>query len=196
MSAAVVHHGDAVAEPLGLVHVVRDEDDRRAAVAGKLDQLPGLAARDRIEPLGQLVEEDELRTVHERKGEEEPLALTARERSERLPKQRLETPGAASSRQSTASSASRANSRRASPTRSRSGSAEVWSCAPSSGRSRRALASRVEPEHLDASGVAMAQALEDLHRRRLSGAVAAGDAEDLARSRRENDTPRSTGSPS
>ena len=55
-----------------------------------------------------------------------------------------------------------------------------------------AVARRVEAEHVDAARVAAAQALDDLDRGRLAGAVAPGDAEDLARADLK-DRPRSTG---
>ena len=59
--AAVVQQRDAVAEILGLLHEVRDEDHRQALVADALDQLPGLATRLRVEAGRQLVEDRELR---------------------------------------------------------------------------------------------------------------------------------------
>ena len=40
---ALVHHRHAVAEAVRLVHEVRDQDDRRAAVADALDELPARA---------------------------------------------------------------------------------------------------------------------------------------------------------
>ena len=77
--ASRVHHGDAVAEPLRLLHEVRDEDDRRAHVAHSSHQVPGHAARGRVEPGGHLVEKDELRIVDQRQGDEQALALPAGE---------------------------------------------------------------------------------------------------------------------
>ena len=86
----------------------------------------------------------------------------------------------ASERQSTTSPASPANSCSASPTRSRSGSADVCSCAPISGRSSRPRARGVEPQHPHRPGVEGAQPLHHLDGRRLARTVAPGDPEDLA----------------
>ena len=55
--APVVQNRDAVAKPLGFVHVVGDENHRGAVVTGLLDQLPGIASRGRIESLRELIEE-------------------------------------------------------------------------------------------------------------------------------------------
>ena len=86
----------------------------------------------------------------------------------------------ASARQSTTSPASPANSCSASPTRSRSGSADVCSCAPISPRSSDRERGRVEPQHPHRPGVRGAQPLHHLDRRRLARTVAPGDPEDLA----------------
>ena len=75
----MVHDGHAVAEPLGFFHVVGGEQDRAAAGAEALDQLPELAAGLRVEPGGRLVEKEELGVAHQRAGEREPLPLAARE---------------------------------------------------------------------------------------------------------------------
>ena len=58
------------------------------------------------------------------------------------------------------------------------GTVRVLGLEPS--RDRAALRARVEAEHGDVAGVALAVALEDLDRRRLAGAVRAEQAEDLA----------------
>ena len=57
---------DAVAEVLGLLHEVGDEDHRHTLVADAVDQLPGLATRLRVKAGGQLVEDRELRTADQR----------------------------------------------------------------------------------------------------------------------------------
>ena len=61
--AAVVQQRDAVAEVLGLLHEVGDEDHGQALVADALDQLPGLATRLRVEARRQLVEDRQLRAA-------------------------------------------------------------------------------------------------------------------------------------
>ena len=85
--------GYAVAEALGLVHVVGDENHGHALVARLLDQPPGLPAGDRVESLRELVEEYEPRTIDEGEGEKESLPLAAGQGPERLPQQWLEAPG-------------------------------------------------------------------------------------------------------
>jgi hypothetical protein len=82
-----MHHGDAVAELLGLVHVVGHEHDRRAAVA---DELPRDAPGGRIQALRQLVEEHDLGLVDERERDEEALPLAAGEARERQVSLRIE----------------------------------------------------------------------------------------------------------
>src|SRR5665647_1721818 len=77
--AAVVDDRDPVAEPLGLLHEVRGEHDGRAAVADLPDDVPDRQAGLRVQPGGQLVEEDELGVIDQRKGDEHALALAARE---------------------------------------------------------------------------------------------------------------------
>ena len=59
--AAVVHDRDPVAELVGLLHVVRGEEDRLALVVELAEDLPEREAALRIEPGGRLVEEQDLR---------------------------------------------------------------------------------------------------------------------------------------
>src|SRR5258706_10119327 len=69
--AAVVDDLQAIAKALGLVHEVRGEEDRLALAQEQAQLLPHEGARLRIEPGGRLVEEEELRIVHERAREHE-----------------------------------------------------------------------------------------------------------------------------
>ena len=70
-----------LAAALGLVHVVRG-DEERDALGGELEQqVPQLAARDRIDAGGRLVEEDHARLVHQRGAEREPLLPAAGEQA-------------------------------------------------------------------------------------------------------------------
>src|SRR5687768_11032183 len=80
--APVVDDRDAVAQTLGLLHVVRRQDDRATAGAEHADELPKLPARLRIEPRGRLIEKEELRITNERARECETLLLSAGERSD------------------------------------------------------------------------------------------------------------------
>ena len=73
-----VHDRDAVAEPLGLVEVVRREQNRdRAAGSQASDHLEQLVADARVEPDGRLVEEEHLRLGNERPRDLEPTPLAA-----------------------------------------------------------------------------------------------------------------------
>src|SRR5690554_1649617 len=77
--AARVDHGDAVAQPLGLVHEVGDEHDRHALLAHRLDELPHLAAGLRVEARRELVEHGDLRLADQGERDREALLLPTRE---------------------------------------------------------------------------------------------------------------------
>ena len=79
---AVLDDGDAVAQPLRLLHQVRGEEHRRAAVPDVRDESPDRAAGLRIEPGRELVEEHDLGLVDQRERDEEALLLAAGERHE------------------------------------------------------------------------------------------------------------------
>src|SRR5437588_642256 len=70
---------DAVGESLGLVEVVRRQQDRLSEVAQRGDRRPGGAPGLRVEAGGGLVEEDQLGVADERKGEVQPPQLSAGE---------------------------------------------------------------------------------------------------------------------
>ena len=77
---AVVHRGEPI-EPARLVHV-RGCDDHahlRPTRADRIDQLPELPARERIDARGGLVENKEIRIVHQRAAEADFLLHAARE---------------------------------------------------------------------------------------------------------------------
>ena len=59
--AAAVDDGDAVAQPLDLVHEVADEDDGQAFVLQAFDQRPHVAAGVRVQAGGELVQDGDLR---------------------------------------------------------------------------------------------------------------------------------------
>ena len=69
---AVVDHGDPVGELVGLVEVLRAEQDRGALADERADDVPDLVARARVEPGGRLVEEHQLRRDDEARGDVEP----------------------------------------------------------------------------------------------------------------------------
>ena len=74
---AVADHRDPIGEAFGLLHQVGDEDDGDAAVADRLDEVPGVATRLRVEAGGQLVEDRDPRLADERERDREPLLLAA-----------------------------------------------------------------------------------------------------------------------
>ena len=70
LQLAVVDDGDAVAELVGLVHVVRGQEDGEIALGLDLAQhLPDRHPRHRVEAGGGLVEEEDPRLVHEAAGD-------------------------------------------------------------------------------------------------------------------------------
>ena len=71
--------GDAVGEPLGLVHRMRGDDDRRAELPEPLDHAPCGPASRRIEAGGRLVEKEQLGVADQRESDVETPALPARE---------------------------------------------------------------------------------------------------------------------
>ena len=63
--AAAAHHRHPVAQRFGLVHEMGDQHDRRAPVADVADGVPHVAAGERVEALGELVEEHHLGLVEQ-----------------------------------------------------------------------------------------------------------------------------------
>jgi hypothetical protein len=61
--AACIDQGHAIAQPLRLVHQVGDQDDGHPSFPYLLDQVPGPAARVRVEAGGQLIEDGDLRVA-------------------------------------------------------------------------------------------------------------------------------------
>ena len=77
-NAPGIHQRDAVAAG-GLVHEMRRDEDGHAVVAREIrEQLPELVARQRIDARGRLVEDQDLRPVHN--GDRERQALADAER--------------------------------------------------------------------------------------------------------------------
>ena len=77
---ALGEEGDARAELVGLVHVVRREEDRRAAVGERAHDLAQVARRLRVQAARRLVEEQHARRVEQRAREQQALAHAGRER--------------------------------------------------------------------------------------------------------------------
>ena len=75
--AAGVDDVDIVREALGVVHQVRRQDDPHAAVAQFGDQVEDHLAGLRVQAGARLVEEQNFRVAHQRRGKGEPLLLPA-----------------------------------------------------------------------------------------------------------------------
>src|SRR5579871_585318 len=75
----VVDDGQAVAETLGFIHVMRRQQDRAAVALKGADDVPELATALRIEPGRGLVKKEDLRIANQRSRYGETLALSAGE---------------------------------------------------------------------------------------------------------------------
>ena len=171
--------------PLGLLHIVGHQDDRRPARADAPHDVPGSPATDRIEVLGQLVEEDQPRPADERERDEQALALAAGERLERPAPQMVQMPFLRPARRAIAAAdAATEKVVSASPTRMRSGRAASCNCAPICRRRRSPTDAGSRPRTLTMPRISVPQTLQDLDGGRLAGAVRAEQAEQLARPRR------------
>ena len=80
---AVIDDRHPVAQPLGLVHVVRRQQDGPALGAEAADDVPELPARLRVEAGRRLVEEQQLRVADQGAGHRQPLLLAAGELARR-----------------------------------------------------------------------------------------------------------------
>src|SRR3954447_3912446 len=77
---AVGDHGHLMRVPVGLLHVVRRVDDRRAAAGELEDELPELLALAWVECGARLVEQEHLRLREQPDRDVHPLPIAARER--------------------------------------------------------------------------------------------------------------------
>ena len=84
-----MHQRHAIAAPR-FVHVRRRDDGRQALILEAAEQIPELAARDRINARGRLVEKEDVGAMHERAAERELLLHAARERAGAAILERLE----------------------------------------------------------------------------------------------------------
>ena len=78
--AAAVEHDDVVGQAIGLLEVLRGQQQRRAVAHELAEQVPQLDAAAGIEARGRLVEEEHGRRRDEAGGEVEPAAHAAGER--------------------------------------------------------------------------------------------------------------------
>ena len=185
----------AIGEPLGLLHVVRREEDGLAELAQAADHLPRGAARRGVEAGRRLVEEDQLRVADQRQRDVEPPPLSAGQRRGALVGLR----GEVDQRErlvDLARSAVVAGVEREALADAQAGLGlgflqdDADPLAPA-----RRRAPRVAAEDLDRRRRGLAEALEDLDRRRLAGAVGAEEGEDLAAADLQVDAADRLGSP-
>ena len=76
----LVHDDEAVAELLGLLHVVRRQEQCHALALEPVEPVPDDVARLRVQPGRRLVQQKHLRVVDERPGDRQPALHPARER--------------------------------------------------------------------------------------------------------------------
>ena len=190
-----VHDHDAVAEALGLLDVVGDEHDGGAGVADVADDVPGVAAGEWVEVLGELVEEDDLGTADEGQSDEQPLPLAAGERTVVAPQQRSELPlldqlaGRARGRVQGREQVQRLTDPH--PV----GQRGVLQLGTDASAQPVPVHGGVEAEDPNGAAVGAAKALEDLDGGRLAGAVGAEESEQLAPMDGERDAAHDLGRP-
>ena len=168
-----------LAAALGLVHVVGRDEERDPLRGEREQQVPQLAARDRIDAGGRLVEEDDARLVHQRGAERQPLLPAARQQPGAAIEVRARcasAPTAASRRSRSARARQAGRRRRRSPgSRARSGPRRArtsGSCSRCSGGSPRPRWRRRGPARRRARR-RREQAAQDPDQRRLARAVRA-----------------------
>src|SRR5437868_6068549 len=77
---AMVHNGYAVAEPFGLVHIMRGQQDGTARSLKLLNEVPQLTASLRIKTCRRFIEKQQIRVADQRARQSQPLLLSTRER--------------------------------------------------------------------------------------------------------------------
>ena len=173
--------GDAVGELLGLVEVVRREQDRLAELPQRADRLPGGARACGSKPVvgsSRKISSGSPTAPSPRSSRRRWPPESVRTRASRFSVEADELDDLVDRRAAAGSSRRRA---RGSRRRVRVGYiADDWRTTPIRSRQSPPALRRVDAEHLDLARVALAVALEDLDRRRLAGAVRAEQAEDLA----------------
>lgn len=176
----MVDDGDAVAQGLGLLHVVGGHDHCGAALADGAHHVPHGQARLGVERGGELVEEDQFGLAQQGERDEDPLALSSGELVHvgapfggyaELVEQRGGVGGVGVHGREE-------GQRLVDCDLGRQGGGlqlDADALAPPLGRVGRVLA-----EHVDIAAVGQAQALKAFHEGRLARAVGADDPEDLA----------------
>src|SRR5262249_24974971 len=177
---ALAQDGDAIGQLLCLVQVVRCQQDRLAERTQRADQLPRRAARHWVEARRRLVEKDQVGIAYKGDAEVEPSLLAAGKCLHACIPLGAE-PDEADHLVDVARRPVVAGEH---PVRLGDGLVRPELRLLEHDADALAvgllLACRIEAEHVDPAAVALAVALEDLHGRRLAGAVRAEQAEDLA----------------
>src|SRR5438552_10902251 len=75
---ALIHNHDAVAQALGLIHVVRGHENCPSASLESANDFPDLPAALRVQARCGLIEKKDLRIGHQRRRHSQPLLLSAR----------------------------------------------------------------------------------------------------------------------
>ena len=174
-----------VAEALGLVHEVRDQHDRRATVADRLDELPGDVTGARVEPGGHLVEKHDLGLADEGQGDEQPLPLPAGEARKRSVPLLGEPPLLHQQPPVGRPGCDRREEVERLPDADVVGQARLLQLAADASGERLGLAVRVAAEDAQRAAGRLPQSLDALDRGGLAGAVGAQQTEDLAAPHRE-----------
>ena len=177
--SVVVDDGEPVAQPLGLVHEVGDQDHRRASVPDTLDQRPARAASSGVEPGRHLVQEDHLGAVGQREGDEEPLPLAAREAGEGRIAFPREVPLGEKGVRVDSSRAQRGEQVKRLPDLHPIRQSRLLQLSADPAAKLARLFLRIEAQHAKTAAVWPAQPLQALHSGRLASSVWAQQPEDL-----------------
>src|SRR5579862_3289570 len=177
----VVDDGDPVAQPLGLVHVVRREDNRSPRCAKALDDVPHLAARLRVEARGRLIEKEQLGVTDERARHGQPLFLAAGERADACVDLLVELDDAHHVRDVVRVPVKALEQGETLTHRELFGELRLLERNADTLPELRRVAFPGAPEDLDVTAVAFEKPLADLDRGGLSGSIGSQEAEALAR---------------
>ena len=179
---AVGDHRHPVGQGLGLVHVVRGEQDSGARGAQAAHDLPGLAAGARVEPGGRLVQEQQPGVADHPQGQVQPPLLAAGQGPDLPPRLRGQADqgddlvDVARGRVVAGVAGQRLADREVRLDRD---VLQHQADLLAQGAAARPVA-RVAAEHLGPAGVAAAEPLQDLQRGGLARAVRPEQREDLA----------------
>ena len=177
---AVVDDGDPIAEPFGLLHVMRRQDNRPPRSLELLDEIPELAAGLRIESGGRLVEKQEVGIADQGNRQGEALFLPARQRHDARVALFLELDQGNQFVGRRTSSVEAAEEPQRLDDRQLVGELGVLQLDAEPLAQLLGIRGPAQAEDLDVASVRHGEPLADLDRRRLAGAVRAQQPEALA----------------